>query len=34
MTQIYRGQRHDELVFAFFVLRNFQLLVEHFPVLT
>ena len=33
MSQIYRGDFHDENIFAFFVLINFQLSVKHFSVL-
>ena len=33
MSQIYRGELHDENVFAFFVLINFQLSAKHFSVL-
>ena len=33
MSQIYRGELHDENIFAFFVLMNFQLSAKHFSVL-
>ena len=33
MSQIYRGELHDENIFAFFVLINFQLSAKHFSVL-
>ena len=33
MSQIYRGDFHDENIFAFFVLINFQLSAKHFSVL-
>ena len=33
MSEIYRGELHDEKSFAFFVLINFQLSVKHFFVL-
>ena len=33
MSQIYRGELHDEKDFAFFVLINFQLSAKHFSVL-
>ena len=33
MSQIYRGELHDENIFAFFVLINFQLSAIHFSVL-
>ena len=33
MSQIYRGELHDEQDFAFFVLINFQLSAKHFSVL-
>ena len=33
MSQIYWGELHDENVFAFFVLINFQLSAKHFSVL-
>ena len=33
MEDIYRGELHDEQVFAFFVLLNFQLSAKHFSVL-
>ena len=32
MSQIYRGELHDENIFAFFVLMNFQLSAKHFSV--
>ena len=34
MSQIYRGDFHDENIFAFFVLINFQLSAKHFSVLS
>ena len=33
MSQIYQGEFHDEQVFAFFVLVNFQLSAKHYSVL-
>ena len=33
LSQIYRRELHDENIFAFFVLINFQLSVKHFSVL-
>ena len=33
MSQIYRWELHDENIFAFFVLINFQLSAKHFSVL-
>ena len=33
MEDIYRGELHDEQVFAFFVLLNFQLSAKHFSAL-
>ena len=33
MSPIHRGELHDEQVFAFFVLINFQLSAKHFSVL-
>ena len=32
-SQIYQGKLHDENIFAFFVLINFQLSAKHFSVL-
>ena len=34
MSQIYWEELHDEQVFGFFVLINFQLSAKHFPVLS
>ena len=33
MSQIYRGERHDENIFPFFVLMNFRLSAKHFSAL-
>ena len=33
LSQIYRRELHDENIFAFFVLINFQLSAKHFSVL-
>ena len=33
MSQIYRGELHDENIFPFFVLMNFRLSAKHFSAL-